>query len=126
MSQILKAFTGVFLILFMMLVASGIMITYLGVIEAENTHTSILTELEDSAFGREVMISSFREAAQRNYRLEMVVYGEDGAITTCREISEIPADTTQVKKVRVILRYQVLNFGGQEGVGHRFTGYARG
>ena len=52
MSQIMKAFFGIFLIMFMTVTSSGILSGFMTVVEAQNLHAQIINELEDSDFNR--------------------------------------------------------------------------
>lgn len=47
MSQIIKAFTGIFIVMFMMVSATGILGAFLQTLHAQNLHAAIINELED-------------------------------------------------------------------------------
>ena len=46
MSQIMKTFLGVFLIMFMVVTSSGVLSGFMTVVEAQNLHAQIINELE--------------------------------------------------------------------------------
>ena len=45
MSQIMKTFLGVFLIMFMVVTSSGVLSGFMTVVEAQNLHAQIINEL---------------------------------------------------------------------------------
>ena len=51
MSQIMKTFLGVFLIMFMVVTSSGVLSGFMTVVEAQNLHAQIINELEDNKRG---------------------------------------------------------------------------
>ena len=62
MSQIMKTFLGVYIILLMTLSVMGILGAFLTVLSAQNMHSQIITELENSDFSRQVIRSCFEQA----------------------------------------------------------------
>ena len=46
MSQIMKTFLGVFLIMFMVVTSSGVLSGFMTVVEAQNLHAQIINELK--------------------------------------------------------------------------------
>ena len=53
MSQIMKSFLGLFLIMFMVVTSAGVLSGFLSVLSAQNTHAAIISELEDSDFAED-------------------------------------------------------------------------
>ena len=74
MSQIMKAFFGIFLIMFMTVTSSGILSGFMTVVEAQNLHAQIINELEDSDFNREVAKGCFKNASDVDDTLELTFY----------------------------------------------------
>ena len=60
MSQIVKAFLGVFLTIFMAVVALGVLNTYMEVMSAQDMQARIVDELENSNFNADVMSACFK------------------------------------------------------------------
>lgn len=123
MSQIMKAFLGVFLIMFMAVTSSGVLSGFLTVVEAQNLHAQIINELEDSDFYSGVARQCFDSAAEKNDTLSITFYMADNSTHTAASASEIPA-SSDVVKARVELRfnYKVAFFGIDQE--HVLSGYA--
>ena len=68
MSQIMKTFLGVFLIMFMVVTSSGVLSGFMTVVEAQNLHAQIINELEDSDYDSSVAQTCFQNAS-KNLRL---------------------------------------------------------
>ena len=54
MSQIMKSFMGVFIMLFMSVTSIGILSGFLSVLSVQDLHSCIISELEDSDFYEEM------------------------------------------------------------------------
>lgn len=123
MSQIMKTFLGTFMIMLLTVTASGILSGFLTVIEAQNIHSQMISELEDSDFYPGVVRSCFESAKSLGDELNITFYMDDNTIRTVSNINGIP-DTSSVVKARVELRflYTIAFFGiSQE---HVLSGYA--
>ena len=103
MSQIMKTFLGVFLIMFMVVTSSGVLSGFMTVVEAQNLHAQIINELEDT--------------------LELKLYMTDNSIRTVTDASQI-ASSDEIEKARVELKftYAVAFFGIKQE--HVLSGYA--
>ena len=123
MSQIMKAFFGIFLIMFMTVTSSGILSGFMTVVEAQNLHAQIINELEDSDFNREVAKGCFKNASDVDDTLELTFYLLDNTTKTVADASQIP-DSNQITKARVELKfdYIVAFFGIRQK--HVLSGYA--
>ena len=118
MSQIMKAFFGIFLIMFMTVTSSGILSGFMTVVEAQNLHAQIINELEDS-----VAKGCFKNASDVDDTLELTFYLLDNTTKTVADASQIP-DSNQITKARVELKfdYIVAFFGVRQK--HVLSGYA--
>lgn len=67
MSQIIKAFMGVFLTLFMAVTAMGILAAYMEVMNAQDMQARIVDEIENSDFNTGVVRTVF--SAERGSRI---------------------------------------------------------
>ncbi len=123
MSQIMKTFLGVFLIMFMAVTSSGVLSGFLTVVEAQNLHAQIINELEDSDFHSSVARRCFESAAEKNDVLLITFYMADNSTHTVASASEIPVFSDVVKaRVELKFNYKVAFFGiNQE---HVLSGYA--
>ena len=89
MSQIMKTFLGVFLIMFMVVTSSGVLSGFMTVVEAQNLHAQIINELEDSDYDSSVAQSCFENASKAGDILELKLYMTDNSIRTVTDASQI-------------------------------------
>ena len=115
MSQIMKTFLGVFLIMFMVVTSSGVLSGFMTVVEAQNLHALIINELEDSDYDCSVAQTCFENASKAGDTLELKLYMTDNSIRTV---------TDEIEKARVELKftYEVAFFGIEQE--HVLSGYA--
>lgn len=123
MSQIMKAFLGIFLIMFMAVTSSGVLSGFLTVVQAQNLHSQIITELEDSDFYRDVARECFESAERQGDVLGITFYMADNTTKTATQAAQIP-DSDQIVRARVELKfnYKVAFFGIEQE--HILSGYA--
>ena len=79
MSQIMKTFLGVFLIMFMVVTSSGVLSGFMTVVEAQNLHAQIINELEDSDYDSSVAQTCFENASKAGDTLELKLYMTDNS-----------------------------------------------
>lgn len=125
MSQIMKGFLGIFMILFLVSSAVGILSAFLTVMDAQDLHESVINEIEDSNYSWNVLAENFEKVENSGYQLEVVLYYADGGQAVCSSGTELPSDSRAVTLARVDLRFpfQVGFFGVNEM--HTLSGYAR-
>lgn len=123
MSQIMKTFLGVFLIMFMVVTSSGVLSGFMTVVEAQNLHAQIINELEDSDYDSSVAQTCFENASKAGDTLELKLYMTDNSIRTVTDASQI-ASSDEIEKARVELKftYAVAFFGIEQE--HVLSGYA--
>lgn len=125
MSQIMKAFTGVFMVLFMTLSATGILDVFFETMQAQNLHAVIVSELEDSDYSIAVLEDAFVTAKECGYKLRVLLYPEYEAAVCCTCIEDIPEDLEDMAMAEVTLQYAVdIPFFGVYGQ-QNIIGYAR-
>lgn len=107
MSQIIKAFTGVFVVLFMMTTATGILGAFLQTMHAQNFHAAMIHELENSNYATNVLEECFSVAKDNAYDLEIIFYLEDGGIFICDEFEDLLQRPKAVSMARITLEYPV-------------------
>ena len=119
MSQIMKTFLGVFLIMFMVVTSSGVLSGFMTVVEAQNLHAQIINELEDSSVAQ----TCFENASKAGDTLELKLYMTDNSIRTVTDASQITS-SDEIEKARVELKftYAVAFFGIEQE--HVLSGYA--
>ncbi len=125
MSQIIKAFMGVFFILFMSVTAVGILTAYMEVMNAQDMQARIVDEIENSDFSSPVIRSCFEQAGKAVYRLDVTLFYEGGGTAGCGSISTVPYSISAVDMARVELTFPFrVSFLGINKE-HTFSSYAR-
>lgn len=125
MSQIMKAFMGVFMVLLLVTTSTGVLGAFYQILHAQNTHAVMLDELENSDFAKGIMEVCFETAEAEDYRLQMNLYASSKEVLSCTSSAELPEDTKEVTAVEVILFYdiEIAFFGIAEE--QQLFGYAR-
>ena len=125
MSQIMKAFLGLFFILFMMVTSVGILSAYMLVIDAQDMHARMVDEVENSNFYPEVLKECFEWADKAGYQLSITLYHENREEQVCTDSSMVPSKTDDVDSARLDLMFpfQVRFFGIESE--HTIWAYAR-
>lgn len=78
MSQIIKAFTGIFFLVLLMLFGCGIVSAQMSSVYARAYKSAVVTELEDSGCSQPVIESCITQAQKDGYGLEIRVWERDG------------------------------------------------
>lgn len=125
MSQIIKAYTGVFILLFLMFTGTGILGAFLQTLQAQNLHGKVIDELENSNYATAVLQESFEIVEEYGLQLEVLLYLENGGVITCDSVSAVPETMEAVVMAEVALEYPVrIPFVGLDKR-HQLVGYAR-
>lgn len=125
MSQIMKAFMGIFMVMLLLVSSTGVLGAFYQILHAQNTHAVMIDELENSDFARGVMQSCFETAERESYRLQMSLYSDSDGIITCTDVTEIPMNTDQVRMVEVVLFYDIEIVFFELAEEQQLFGYAR-
>ena len=107
MSQVMKAFMGVFMVLLLMTTSAGVIGAFYQILHAQNTHAVMLDELENSDFAKSVIEGCFETAKVEEYRLQMNFYSTSSEIKTCMSVKDIPRNTQDITMVEVVLFYDI-------------------
>lgn len=107
MSQIIKAFTGIFIVLFMMTTATGILGAFLQVSHVQNLHASMIQELENSNYADTVLEECFSVVKECGYELEIVFYGKNGEYFKCESFEAVMENTCEISSAKVTLRFPI-------------------
>lgn len=107
MSQIMKSFMGVYMVLLLMTTSAGVLGAFYQILHAQNTHAIMLDELENSDFAKVIMEACFETAEKESYRLQMSLHSEAEEIRICMNEDELPETTENVKMVELILFYDI-------------------
>lgn len=107
MSQIIKAFTGVFITLFLTATGVGILGAFLQTLQAQNFHGKIIDEMENSDYAITVLNELFVDVNNQGNDLEIMLFLEDGTILECDSQSELPEKLNEINMAEVTLTYSV-------------------
>lgn len=125
MSQIIKTFLSVFLILFMTAASLGILTTYLQVLGAQDLQAQMVDEIENSSFAPGVVSRCFSDAETAGCELAVTYYYDGGGTVRCTRAAQTLSDVGSVSMARVELtfplEFKLFGFKKQ----HTFTGYAK-
>jgi hypothetical protein len=125
MSQVLKGFMGVFLVLFLMATSTGMIGAFYQMLHAQNTHASMINELENSNYARNVMETCFEVAEKQDYRLQLSLYLDTEERKICTRSTDIPETTANVTMVEVVLCYDIRIAFFDVSTEQQLSGYAR-
>lgn len=125
MSQVMKAFMGVFMVMFMMITSMGVLGAFYQILHAQNLHAAMIDELENSDYARSIMVACFETAEAEDYNLQLSLYSDVGEIKTCTSIMDLPEDTVDVSMVEVVLQYPIELAFFEVAEKQQLYGYAR-
>ena len=125
MSQIMKSFLAIFLVMFMVVCSISILSSYILVIQAQDQHASMIDAMENSNYYAPVIREYMREANDLGYDVRVTLYMEDHSSTFCDSVLQIPDNTKNVDYASVELDFpfQIPFFGIYNM--HTLTGFAR-
>ena len=101
MSQIIKVFTGVFMVMLLITTSAGVLGAFGQMIRAQNTHAAMIDELENSNYAKSVIEACFETAQEEKYHLQLTFYSADERIATCVSQEELPESLEEVHLVEV-------------------------
>lgn len=81
MSQVMKSYMGIFLIMFLAMVSMGVLSAFMTVIDARDTHARVIDELENSNYSADVIRELLNEADSKKYQLKITMYQDEEKIT---------------------------------------------
>lgn len=125
MSQIMKTFMGIFLLLFLMASSAGMLGAFLQVLNAQDIHAQIVDEMENGNYCLPILQESFQNAETYGYELEVLLYSENHETYLCTAKSELPQDTKDMEMAKVTLTFpfEISFFGISQK--YHISGYAR-
>lgn len=125
MSQIMKAFMGVFLTLFMAVTAMGILAAYMEVMNAQDMQARMVDEIENSDFNANVVRQCFSQSEEAGYQLKVTFFCENSVVATSSQASQVPygLDPVDMAKVELQFPFQVAFLGIHRQ--HTFVSYAK-
>lgn len=125
MSQVIKGYLGVFLVLLLMMSSIGILSAFMIVVNAQDLHANIVDKLENSACANTVIEECFDKAKQAGYGLSVCLFYEDGTNCQIASEAEIPANSGESAYARVELEFPLQVGFFQVDQDHRISGYVR-
>ena len=125
MSQIMKAFTGIFMVLFMTVVSMGLLGAFLQVSRARSFHAMVIDELENSDYHKSVLEESLLAANKNNYDMTITLYEAEGGYVVCKSASDVPENMGSIDLAKVDMGFFiVIPFLGVENA-QNICGYGR-
>lgn len=103
MSQIMKTFMGIFLILFLMASSASVLGAFLQVLKAQDMHAMIVDELENSDYCLPVLQESFQKTEDMGYDLDVILYQENHETYVCSQKEMLPQVTKDIEMAKVTL-----------------------
>ncbi len=124
MSQVIKAFTGVFFLMLLTLLGSGIVSAQLDSAYARDYKEAVVAEIENSGFCESVMNACITQAREDGYELTMTVYqsGEKPIVVGSKVDGDIMAENVEMVEILLNYDYSIpfLNYMSR----HTLRGYA--
>lgn len=125
MSQIMKAFTGIFMVLFMTAVSMGLLGAFLQVSKARSFHAMVIDELENSDYHKDVLEECLLAAEKNKYNMTVTLYEAEGGYVVCKSAADIPIDIASIDLARVDMEFFIIiPFLGVENA-QNISGYGR-
>ena len=125
MSQVMKGFLGIFLVLFMAVTGIGILGAFLQVMDAQDFHTQIIDELENSDFAASVLREQLQRAAESGYELKVTLYQNEETSLMYEDPEMVPDTLSGIELAGVELRFLLQIGFFQMADWHTINGYAR-
>lgn len=125
MSQIMKSFLGIFIMLFMALTSIGILSAFLQVMDAQDMHARIINELENSNFSASVIRENFEMAEEAGYQLSVTLYYENEKQTEYPEKEAVQESSSAASMAKVNLEYPFQIAFFEMNSCHVLSGFAR-
>ena len=125
MSQIMKAFTGIFMLLFLTAASMGLLGAFLQVSRAGAFHAGIIDEMENSDYCKSVLEECFIAAENNQYELTVTLYETGGGYVICKEDKDIPTEVGRIDMAKVDMQFWIqIPFLGVENE-QMVSGYGR-
>lgn len=123
MSQVIKAFLGLFFMISLILLGSGILAAQMDVSDALDYKADIIAELENSNFNSDVLNACIRQAQENGYKLEVKTFSEGGASVCYTDPSAVDTKNVVMAEVKLTYPYRIgfLNAVTE----HQVRGFAR-
>ena len=107
MSQIIKAFTGIFMMLFIMTSVVGVLQVFFSVVQAQNYHSALIYELESSNHANSILKNGIEAGKSLGYQINYTLIKESGGVVRCTKTQDVPDNVEDIECVEVVLRYPV-------------------
>lgn len=124
MSQVIKAFTGVFFLMLLALLGSGIVSAQMDSAYARDYKEAVVAEIENSGCCENVMNACIVQAREDGYELTMTVYqsGEEPIVVGAEAEGTIMAENVEMVEILLNYDYSIpfLNYMSR----HSLRGYA--
>lgn len=123
MSQVLKTFMGVFFMLLVLLLGTGVLSAQMDASNAISYKSDLVAELENSNYSPRVINGCIEQAIESGYEISIKTYKKGGAVQVYT--SPCAGDTRDVVMAEVILTYPYRIGFLNSVTRHQVRGYAR-
>ncbi|MDE6904671.1 MAG: hypothetical protein K2P76_07020 [Lachnospiraceae bacterium] len=123
MSQVIKTFTGVFFMLLVLLLGTGILSAQMDASNAINYKADIVAELENSNYSPQVLNGCMEQAIDNGYKISVKTFTKGGAVQVYT--APTAGDTRDVVMAEVVLTYPYRIGFLDSHTQHQVRGFAR-
>ena len=125
MSQVMKGFTGVFLLLLLSVSALGLLGGFLQVLRAQSFHSNVICELEDSDYAPAVIEECLQKGEENGYTLVITLFYKTGGNLVLTQKEQVAQLAKDVDTARVVMSFDIkIPLFGIESA-QRLSGYGR-
>ncbi len=122
MSQVIKSFTGVFFMLLVLLLGTGVLSAQMDASNALSYKADLVAELENSNFSPQVLNGCIQQAIDNGYKISVKTFTRGGAARVY--ITPSAGDTRDVVMAEVVLTYPYRIGFLNSVTEHQVRGYA--
>lgn len=123
MSQIVKAFSGIFFLLLLLFLGIGIVSAQMDVEKAKDYKSDIVMEIENSNYSVSVLNACIEQAKANGYDIAITVYQENGVANTYAEANVMNTEGAYLAEILLTYHYGIgiLNTSTE----HSIRGFSR-
>lgn len=123
MSQIVKAFSGIFFLLLLLFLGIGIVSAQMDVEKAKDYKSDIVMEIENSNYSVSVLNACIEQAKANGYDIAITVYQENGVANTYAEANVTNTKGAYLAEILLTYHYGIgiLNTSTE----HSIRGFSR-
>lgn len=127
MSEVIKAYIGIFLIFFLVFSSVTMIASALDAQEARSFENAVIREAENSGYSTDVLNACGKDAVRHHYKLKVILYHEDGRVNDLdydTKDQEYSMDVSDVGMAQIRLRYPYRLCMFHQEIQHEICGLA--